>query len=85
AQTNKTLLPRKTDFIDGLKAGTTTAITRPEKRHAGAAGKDLAGITTTQERKWKYNHHQKGAQRTFSALHSLSSSHKKRFYSLYIG
>ena len=28
AQTNKTLLPRKTDFIDGLKAGETTATTR---------------------------------------------------------
>ncbi|WP_428077983.1 hypothetical protein, partial [Candidatus Avelusimicrobium alvi] len=28
AQTNKTLFPRKTDFIDGLKAGNTTETTR---------------------------------------------------------
>ncbi|WP_428055965.1 hypothetical protein [Candidatus Avelusimicrobium alvi] len=39
AQTNKTLLPRKTDFIDGLKAGATTATTQPEKPPAGSACK----------------------------------------------
>ncbi|WP_428077907.1 hypothetical protein, partial [Candidatus Avelusimicrobium alvi] len=39
AQTNKTLLPRKTDFIDGLKAGATTATTQPNKPPAECGGR----------------------------------------------